>query len=70
MLEVAPSIIGADRTERLCRGLKERLERSGLGLPKQRLDLGEGFLDEPTTVRLYTRASSSGYTIILSCWQR
>src|SRR5215218_6889227 len=44
MLEVAQSIIGADRPKRPCRGLKQRLKRPRLGLPKKRLHLGEGFL--------------------------
>ena len=49
---------------------RHRFEESVVGarshFAKDVLYLGERFFDEPTTVRLYTRASSSGYTIILS----
>src|SRR5829696_9942940 len=44
MLEVALGIVGADRTQRPHRGLKQRLKRPGLRLPKQTLHLGVGFL--------------------------
>jgi hypothetical protein len=66
MLEEAPGIFGTDRTERRRYRIQQSLLAPGRGLAKQLLDLGKRLFDEPTTVRLYTRASSSGYTIILS----
>src|SRR5215211_4015496 len=42
MLEVAVGIVGTDRTERPHRGLKQRLKRPRLRLPKQLLHFGEG----------------------------
>src|SRR4051812_36015768 len=66
MLEEAPGNFGTDRTERRRYRIQQSLLAPGRGLAKQLLDLGKRLFDEPTTVRLYTRASSSGYTIILS----
>ena len=66
MPEVAACVFSADRPERLFGGLEQRLKRPRLRPPQQSLHLGEGLLDEPITVRMYTVASSSEYTIIAS----
>ena len=66
VLEEAPRVPGSDRRERSADRLHQGLAGAGFGLAQQPLDLGEGLLDEPTTVRLYTPASSSGRTIIAS----
>ena len=66
MLEEAPGVLGADRRKRLAQNTHQSVLRAGSCLAHYILDLGERFFDEPTTMRLYTCASSSGYTIILS----
>ena len=68
VLEEAPRVPGSDRRERSADRLYQGLAGAGFGLAQQPLDLGEGLLDEPTTVRLYTAASSSGYKVIASLW--
>ena len=55
-----------DLGERLLHGLQQGFVGARCELPQDVLDLGEGLLDEPTTVRLCTAASLSGHTIIAS----
>jgi hypothetical protein len=66
MLEEPPSVACRHHVESSAHRLYERLAGTHPGPPQEDLELGKRFFDEPTTVRLYTRASSSGYTIILS----
>src|SRR5215207_10284981 len=66
MLEVTLSVLSADRRKRFAQYVYQSVLRASSCLAHHTLDLGKRFFDEPTTVRLYTRASSSGYTIILS----
>jgi hypothetical protein len=66
MLKVTSNVFGSDRRERCCYRIYQGLFGPGCCLAEQILDLGKGLFDEPTTVRLHTHASLSGYTIILS----
>jgi hypothetical protein len=66
VLEPSSGVRSGDLGERLLHGLQQGLVGACSYLPQDVLDLGEGLLDEPTAVRLYTLASSSGYTIIAS----
>ena len=56
----------ADPSKRPCGGRKEHFRASCLRLSDEVLHLGEGLLDEPTTVRLCTPASLSWHTIVAS----
>lgn len=66
MFEEAPDVFGGDRGESRCYRIQQSLLAPGRGLAQQVLDLGERLFDEPTTVRLYTAASSSGCTTIIA----
>ena len=66
MLEEGLRVLLADLTDRLTDRRDEGFVHARPGLAYEVLDLRERLLDEPTTVRLYTPAPSSGRTIIAS----
>jgi hypothetical protein len=66
VLEEAAGVFGTESRDRSAHHFEKSFSATRLGFTRQAFELAEGLLDEPTTVRLYTRASSSGYTIILS----
>ena len=66
MREPSNHVPRRDRSQGLGYGLVERLPCTLPSFPHQVLYLRERLFDEPTTVRLYTPASSSGHKIIAS----
>jgi|SRR5215207_8133757 len=68
MFEETLGIRNGDRMESFTYKIHECLLGTSARFSQIALEFAKGLLDEPTTVRLCTAASSSGYKVIASLW--